>query len=116
MRENLFYIFLAALIFCRTSWAETFLGIKEVNPGISLTFEIAAKDTILPAPFYLPEKDTDIHVEVLAVWSDSAPAGSMVGGFVAYLTAIGLNVTKPEYARISDFMKIVSEAAHFSRS
>ena len=57
MRENLFYIFLAALIFCRASWAETFLGIKEVNPGISLTFEIAAKDTILPAPFYLPEKD-----------------------------------------------------------
>ena len=89
MRENLFYIFLAALIFCRASWAETFLGIKEVNPGISLTFEIAAKDTILPAPFYLPEKDTDIHVEVLAVWSDSAPAGSMVGGFVAYLTVVG---------------------------
>ncbi len=89
MRENLFYIVLAALIFCRASWAETLLGIKEVNPGISLTFEIAAKDTILPAPFYLPEKDTDIHVEMLAVWSDSAPVGSTAGGFVAYLSVVG---------------------------
>ena len=89
MRKNLFYISLAALIFCKTAWAETLLGIKEINPGISLTFEIAAKDTILPAAFYLPEKDTDIHVEMLAVWSDSAPAGSIAGGFVAYLTVAG---------------------------
>ena len=89
MRKNLFYISLVALIFCKTAWAETLLGIKEINPGISLTFEIAAKDTILPAAFYLPEKDTDIHVEMLAVWSDSAPAGSMAGGFVAYLTVTG---------------------------
>ena len=89
MRENLFYIFLVTLVFCRTAWAETLLGIKEINPGISLTFEIAAKDTILPAGFYLSEKDTDIHVEMLAVWSDSAPAGSMIGGFVAYLTVTG---------------------------
>ena len=85
MRKNLFYISLVALIFCKTAWAETLLGIKEINPGISLTFEIAAKDTILPAEFYLPEKDTDIHVEMLAVWSESAPAGSIAGGFVAYL-------------------------------
>ncbi len=89
MRKNIFYIFLVALIFCRSAWAETFLGIKEVDPGISLTFEIAPKDTILPAAFYLPEKDTDIHVEMLAVWSDSAPSGSTVGGFVAYLTVVG---------------------------
>ncbi|MDG1987872.1 MAG: iron transporter [Halieaceae bacterium] len=89
MRKNLFYISLAALIFSRTAWAETLLGIKEINPGISLTFEIVAKDTILPAAFYLPEKDTDIHVEMLAVWSDSTPAGSMIGGFVAYLTVTG---------------------------
>ena len=89
MRKDLFYIFLAALTFCRTSSAETLLGVKEVNPGISFTFEIAAKDTILPASFYLPEKDTDIHIEMLAVWSDSAPSGSTVGGFVAYLTVVG---------------------------
>ena len=89
MWKNLVYIILLVPIFCRTSWAETLLGVKEINPGISLTFEIAAKDTILPAAFYLPEKDTDIHVEMLAVWSDSAPAGSMAGGFVAYLTVAG---------------------------
>ena len=87
--KNAVFLFLGALIYCGTSWAETLLGVKEIDPGISLTFEVAAKDSILPSAFYLPEKETDVHVEMLAVWSDSAPAGSTTGGFVAYLTVTG---------------------------
>ncbi len=87
-------ILLATLAFSLGSWGELLLGEKEIIPGIILTFEVAPKDTILPPGFYLSEKDTDVHLEVLAVWSDSAPEGSTLGGFVPYLYISGTVINK----------------------
>ena len=63
--------------------AEKFLGSITIEPGIDLTFEAAARDKIVPETFYLPENKTDVHIEVLATWSDEAPPGSREGGHVA---------------------------------
>ena len=66
-------------------FAEKILGSITIEPGIELTFEAAARDKIVPEKFYLSEKETDVHIEVLATWSDRAPPGARKGGHVAYL-------------------------------
>ncbi len=66
-------------------FAEKILGSITIEPGIDLTFEAAARDKIVPEKFYLPENKTDVHIEVLATWSDEAPPGATKGGHVAYL-------------------------------
>ena len=70
--------------------AEKILGSITIEPGIDLTFEAAARDKIVPETFYLPENKTDVHIEVLATWSDEAPPGSIEGGHVAYLEVSAL--------------------------
>ena len=69
--------------------AERILGSTTIEPGIELTFEAAARDTIVPEKFYLAEQETDVHIEVLATWSDKAPPGAAKGGHVAYLQVNG---------------------------
>ena len=64
---------------------ETLLGTTAISPGISLTFEAAARDTIYPAVRFLNEDQTDVHLEVLASWNQRAPSGFPIGGHVAYL-------------------------------
>ena len=85
-----------------TSWSEILLGDEEIKPGIILTFELAAKDSILPAEFYLPEKDTDVHVEMLAFWSSSSPKGSVSGGFIPYLD-VNATITNQKTGNSFDF-------------
>ena len=92
---------LAILFFSSTSLGELFLGKEEISPGIVLTFEVAPKDTISPTQFYLPEKETDVHLEVLAVWGDSAPKGSVLGGFVPYLDVSGVVINKQTAAVVN---------------
>ena len=53
--------------------------------GINLVFEVAIKDDVSPSNFFGNEENSDIHLEVLANWNDSAPEGSQKGGFVPYL-------------------------------
>ena len=65
--------------------AEMVLGEREIDPGVRLTFEIAPKDVVIPTDLHLAENKTDVHIEVLAVWSASAPAGFPEDGFVGYL-------------------------------
>ena len=64
---------------------ELIIGIEKIDPGINLVFEAAPKDIVFPEESYLLEKETDIHIEVLANWSKDAPSGAPIGGFVAYL-------------------------------
>ena len=64
---------------------ETLLGTKAISPGISLTFEAAARDAIYPAEQFLHEEQTDVHLEVLARWNQNAPTSFPTGGHVAYL-------------------------------
>ena len=58
---------------------------EEISPGIALVFEAAIKDDVYPSAKFGSEKDSDIHIEVLANWNESAPPGAPLGGFVAYL-------------------------------
>ena len=80
-------LFLATFValMAQTASTETLLGTKTISPGISLTFEAAARDTIFPAEQFLDEDQTDVHLEVLASWDQSAPSGFPIGGHVAYL-------------------------------
>ena len=64
---------------------EMIIGKEKIMPGIILIFEAAPKDIILPEGSYLSEKETNIHIEMLANWSSDAPKGSPEGGFVPYL-------------------------------
>lgn len=75
--------------------AEMIIGKAFIEPGVDLIFEGGVKDEIMPEQYYLSENQTDVHIEVLANWSSSAPKGSPEGGHVAYLniTAIVINET-----------------------
>ena len=61
------------------------IGRETISPGVNVVFEGAPKDIVHPENYFLNETDTDIHIEMLANWSDEAPEGSPLGGFVAYL-------------------------------
>ena len=64
---------------------ETLLGTAAISPGISLTFEAAARDAIYPTEKFPHEERTDVHLEVLARWNQNAPTSFPTGGHVAYL-------------------------------
>ena len=64
---------------------EMVIGKLTINPGIYLTFEGAIKDDVAPLGVFLDENETDVHIEMLAHWSEDAPKGSVTGGYVAYL-------------------------------
>ena len=64
---------------------EMIIGFETIDPGIKIVFEAAPKDTVFPEKFYLPESETDIHIEMLANWSEDNLVSAPSGGFVAYL-------------------------------
>lgn len=76
---------LILLLISSLSAEEMIIGKEMIKPGIDITFEAAPKDTIHPKGMHLKENVTDIHIEMLANWSEDSPNGSPVGGFVAYL-------------------------------
>lgn len=76
---------LILLLISSLSAEEMIIGKEIIKPGIDVTFEAAPKDTIHPKGMHLKENVTDIHIEMLANWSENSPNGSPVGGFVAYL-------------------------------
>ena len=55
---------------------EMIIGESTMEPGINLIFEGGIKDEVQPGKFYLDENNTDVHLEVLANWSDNAQSGS----------------------------------------
>ena len=61
------------------------IGKKSISPGIEFIFEAAPKDKIFPNSLYLPENETDIHIEMLASWKEDNLALAPSGSFVAYL-------------------------------
>ncbi|MDA9661153.1 iron transporter [Gammaproteobacteria bacterium] len=64
---------------------EMVIGQESVKPGINFVFEGAIKDDVTPSRNFGSEKNSDIHLEVLANWNEDAPRGSPIDGFVAYL-------------------------------
>lgn len=66
---------------------EQVFGDETVGPGVKLTFIAAPQDAVNPAAKHLSEAETDIHLEVLAGWTEEASSevGAPAGGFVPYL-------------------------------
>ncbi len=83
--QSLFALFFALTAMDLRALPEMVIGEASMTPGIELVFEGGIKDDIQPAKYYLDERSTDVHIEVLANWSENAPAGSPIGGHVAYL-------------------------------
>ena len=83
--KSLLALFLALTAMDLRALPEMVIGESSMDPGINLIFEGGIKDDIQPAKYYLEEKSTDVHLEVLANWSETAPSGSPLGGHVAYL-------------------------------
>ena len=61
------------------------IGEATIDPGIHLIFECGIKDDIAPYAVFLSESEADVHIEMLANWTENAPKGSTPGGHVAYL-------------------------------
>ena len=51
---------------------EMIISKEEISPGITLVFEAAIKDEVYPYAKFGNEEDSDIHIEVLANWNESA--------------------------------------------
>lgn len=83
MSKSLFLIILMTSYSIHS--AEMIVGEEKMEPGIDLIFEAAPKDIVHPKEYFRAESNTDIHIEMLANWSEDSPNGSPVGGFVAYL-------------------------------
>ena len=66
---------------------EQVFGKKVVEPGVKFTFIAAPKDAVQPTAKHLAEDQTDIHLEVLAEWTENASeeVGAPAGGFVPYV-------------------------------
>ena len=95
------YILILFIIIFDTSYAEMIIGRETISPGIDLIFEGAPKDIVYPENYFLKESETDIHIEMLANWSDSAPEGSPLGGFGAYLNVfVVIKSTSGEISRV----------------
>tara|TARA_B100001996_G_scaffold171680_1_gene130967 strand:- start:1112 stop:1636 length:525 start_codon:yes stop_codon:yes gene_type:complete len=86
MAKYLFLLFFVLQI----SAEEMIIGKEKIKPGIDITFEAAPKDTIHPEGIYLKENATDIHIEMLANWSNENPYDFPTGGFVPYLSVLAL--------------------------
>ncbi len=82
---KLLFSIIIFLITTSTDSSEMIIGEENLSPGIDLIFEGAPKDIIHPKKYFRSESSTDIHIEMLANWSNEAPEGSPIGGFVPYL-------------------------------
>ena len=80
------FLQLVFIFFCiNVLTEEMIIGSERIDPGIKIVFEAAPKDTVFPEKFYLAESETDIHIEMLANWSEDNLVSVPSGGFVAYL-------------------------------
>ena len=86
--QNKILLFLLTIFFVPLFSEEMIIGKKTIQPGIELIFEGAPKDIIFPKDLHLAEKDTDIHIEMLAYWADDNSASAPARSFVAYLNVL----------------------------
>jgi len=98
---------------------EMIIGEADIGPGVHLIFECGIKDDVTPTAVFLAENKTDVHLEVLANWSENAPKGSVPGGHVAYLKISVL--VKNEISNTSTTVNLVphlnlSDGFHYAQN
>lgn len=100
---------------------EAVFGEEVVEPGIKFTFLAAPKDAVRPNAKHLAEDRTDIHLEVLAGWTEDAgdTVGAPEGGFVPYVHLFA-RVTNEETGRTQKVSLVphinLSDNAHYARN
>lgn len=100
---------------------EQVFGEEVVGPGVKFTFIAAPKDAVRPSAKHLAEDQTDIHLEVLAGWTDDAAetVGAPAGGFVPYLHLFA-HVTNEETGQTQKVSLAphinLSDNAHYARN
>lgn len=100
---------------------EKLFGEEVVEPGVKFTFLAAPKDVVRPGAKHLAEDRTDVHLEVLAEWTEKASetVGAPAGGFVPYAHLFA-RVTNERTGR-SQKVSLVphinrSDNAHYARN
>ena len=98
---------------------EMIIGEATIDPGVHLIFEVGIKDDVAPTAVFLAENKTDVHIEMLANWSENAPRGSVPGGHVAYLNVSVL--VKNKITNTSVTMNLVphlnlSDGLHYAQN
>lgn len=100
---------------------EQVFGEEIVEPGVKFTFIAAPKDAVQPTAKHLAENETDIHLEVLAGWTEDAAetVGAPAGGFVPYLHLFA-RVTNEETGQTQKVSLVphinLSDNAHYARN
>ena len=100
---------------------EQVFGEEVVEPGVKFTFIAAPKDAVRPSSKHLAENRTDIHLEVLAGWTEAASeaVGAPAGGFVPYLHLFArvTNERTGQTQKVSLVPHInLSDNAHYARN
>lgn len=100
---------------------EKVFGEEVLGPGVKCTFIAAPTDAVRPLAKHLSEQKTDIHLEVLAGWTEAASAevGAPAGGFVPYLHLFARiqNERTDEVSKVSLVPHINrSDNAHYARN
>ena len=83
--KNILLITLLSFASTQLFAEEMIIGTELLSSNVDLIFEGAPKDTVYPEKNYLAEAETDVHIEMLANWSQNNKYGAPAGGFVAYL-------------------------------
>jgi hypothetical protein len=100
---------------------EQVFGEEVIGPGVKFTFIAAPKDAVQPNAKHLAESQTDIHLEVLAGWTEDVAdtVGAPAGGFVPYLHLFA-RVTNEETGRTQKVSLVphinLSDNAHYARN
>jgi len=81
---------------------EKVFGEEVLGPGVKITFLVAPSGDVEPKAQNLSESRSDLHLEVLAGWTEAASdeVGAPAGGFVPYLRLFA-TVTNEETGRVT---------------
>jgi len=71
---------------------ENVFGEEVLGPGVKMTFLVAPSGDVEPTAQNLSESRSDLHLEVLAGWTEEASdeVGAPAGGFVPYLNLFAI--------------------------
>jgi len=89
VRRVLLSLFVLGLLFQASpaQAQEKVFGEEVLGPGVKVTFLVAPSGDVEPTAQNLDEARSDLHLEVLAGWTEAASdeVGASAGGFVPYL-------------------------------
>jgi uncharacterized protein involved in high-affinity Fe2+ transport len=100
---------------------EKVFGEKVVEPGVKITFLAAPSGAVQPKAQNLSEKRSDLHLEVLAGWTEEASeeVGAPAGGFVPYIRLFA-RVENEETGQVKKVTLVPhinrSDNAHYARN